>query len=123
MGQGFKEADLIAGTMLKRPSAVATLRCNHQLDGILVKRHHFDEDGKLFYTRFMTRIPLTPPDGDVGSRTREFPVRASCKSKRWKKMIRPTTSLTKIFTVVGIFRPRTASLENVTGMLSKKEQC
>jgi DNA (cytosine-5)-methyltransferase 1 len=124
MGQGFKEAGFYCRYNVEKDySAVATLQCNHQLDGIFGEEAIiFDEDVETFLQKVHDKDPAYPQMGDVDHVHASPPCQGfSFANRNGGRNDKNNNELTKIFTkAVEIFRPRTASLENVTGMLSKK---
>lgn len=67
MGQGFKDAGFYCRYNVEKDfSAVATLRCNHQLDGIFGEEAIvFDEDVETFLQKVHDKDPAYPRMGDV----------------------------------------------------------
>jgi DNA (cytosine-5)-methyltransferase 1 len=124
MGQGFKEAGFYCRYHVEKDhSAVATLRCNHQVDGIFGEEAIiFDEDVDTFLQKVQDKDPAYPRKGDVDHVHASPPCQGfSGANRNGGRNDKTNNELTKLFTkAVEIFRPRTASMENVTGILSNK---
>jgi DNA-cytosine methyltransferase len=124
MGQGFKLAGFHVKYMVEKDnSAVATLRCNHLLDALLGEEAIiFDEDVDTFLQKVVDKDPAYPQMGDVDHVHASPPCQGfSAANRKGGQNDKTNNEMTKRFTkAVEIFRPRTASMENVTGILLGK---
>jgi DNA (cytosine-5)-methyltransferase 1 len=121
MGRGLKAAGFHCKYHVEKdPSAVATLRCNHRVDD--EEAIIFEEDVNLFLQKVQDKKPAYPQMGDVDHVHASPPCQGfSSANRNGGRNDKTNNALTKTFTrAVELFRPRTASMENVTGILSDK---
>ena len=121
MSEGFKQAGFDVKYMVEEnPAAAATLRCNSR--GTV-----FEEDVNLFLKKCEAtqgRVRCYPRKGDVDHLHASPPCQGfSTANTSGGRNDKRNNSMTLCFAkAVRIFQPRTASFENVTGILQDKKK-
>ena len=95
--------------------AAATLRCNHNKDDMMV----FEEDVSQFLSKVEAKDPAYPRQGDVDHVHASPPCQGFSQANRnGGKNDTPNNELTFSFVeAVRLVRPKTASMENVNGIM------
>jgi len=127
MGLGFQMAGFHVNYMVEKNSAAAaTLRYNHLVRNSLENGDAsiFEEDVALFLDKVEQRAPCYPKKGDPDHIHGSPPCQGvSAANRNGGKNDQANNECTFLFPrAVEIFRPRSVSMENVTGMLFEKNE-